>query len=233
MDSLQQQDVIKVMVIGDSISQGREGDWTWRYRIWEWFREQDLPVSFVGPYTGTVPVDEPEPPRPPPLDSEPPRPPPPFRADGGYAVGVAPEFMANSSHFAASGQQANQAKHLIAEQVAAYEPDFCFVQLGFNDLGWFVSGPSDTLASVKYLVDQARSVKPDLKFAVANVPHRTDLRGREDLPLNTDIYNAMLARWIPGWSSPESPVALVRFCENYSCEFYVPPPFPWREADSL
>ncbi|KAL2021855.1 hypothetical protein VTK56DRAFT_6450 [Thermocarpiscus australiensis] len=210
------EDVIKVMVVGDSISHGREGDWTWRYRIWEWFGQQGLSVSFVGPYQGTVPPDEPEPPQPPPLASEPARPRP-LRTDGGYAVGVAKVFLANSSHFAASGRQAYQAKWLIAEQVAAHQPDFCFVQLGFNDLGWGVTGPADTIASMKCLIDQARSAKPDLKFAIANVPHRTDIPGREDLPVNTDIYNALLARWIPAWSSPESPIALVRFCENYSC----------------
>ena len=27
-------DTISVMIVGDSISQGRQGDYTWRYRIW-------------------------------------------------------------------------------------------------------------------------------------------------------------------------------------------------------
>lgn len=29
---------IKVLVCGDSITQGAEGQFTWRYRLWEWFR---------------------------------------------------------------------------------------------------------------------------------------------------------------------------------------------------
>ncbi|KAL2257719.1 hypothetical protein VTK26DRAFT_9261 [Humicola hyalothermophila] len=211
-----QQNVIKVMIVGDSISHGREGDWTWRYRIWEWFQAQCIAVSFVGPYYGTVTANDPEPPRRPPLASER-RPPPAFRSGGGYAAGVAPEFLANSDHhFAAWGRQVNQAKWLVAEQVAAHQPDICLVQLGFNDLGWRVTGPKDTLASMRTLIDQARSAKPDIKLAIANVPQRSDLPGREDLPLNTDIYNALLARWIPCWSSPESPIALVRLAENYS-----------------
>ncbi|KAG8164447.1 hypothetical protein KVR01_006365 [Diaporthe batatas] len=28
---------VRILVCGDSISQGREGDFTWRYRLWEWF----------------------------------------------------------------------------------------------------------------------------------------------------------------------------------------------------
>jgi lysophospholipase L1-like esterase len=212
------QNAIKVMVVGDSISHGREGDWTWRYRIWEWFDQQRIPVRFVGPYARTSPPEKPHPPHPPRLIDEPPEPPPPFRTDGGYAKGVSPRFLANSDHFAAGGRQARQAKDLIAEQIAAYQPDFCLVELGFNDLGWRVSGPIETLASMKHLIDQARSAKPDLKFAIANVPYRTDMPGREDLPANTKIYNDMLARSIPSWSTPKSPIALVRFCEHYSCK---------------
>lgn len=210
--------VIKVMIVGDSISHGREGDWTWRYRIWQWFQHQQVAVRFVGPYKGTVPPDEPHPPRPPRLVDDPPDPPPSFRTDGGYAAGVDRDFLANSDHFAASGQQAYHAKDLVAEQVAAYQPDLCLVELGFNDLGWRRCGPIETLACMKHLIQHARSAKPDLKFAIANVPHRTDLPGREDLPVDTNVYNGMLARSIPDWSSPISPIALVRFCENYSCK---------------
>jgi hypothetical protein len=46
---------ISMMVVGDSISQGGEGDWTWRYRLWEWFKFQDVVVDFVGPFLGTRP----------------------------------------------------------------------------------------------------------------------------------------------------------------------------------
>lgn len=212
------QSAIKVLVVGDSISHGREGDWTWRYRIWEWFKEQEVAVCFVGPYKGTVPPDEPHPPSPPPLPEDPATPPPALRTDGGYAAGVDQEFLANSDHFAASGEQAHNAKELIADQIAAYRPDFVFVQLGFNDLGWRRCGPGDTLASIKHLIDRARAAKPNLKFAIANVPQRTHLPGREDLPVDTEIYNHLLSLSIPRWSSSESPVALVRFCENYSCK---------------
>jgi hypothetical protein len=38
---------ISVMIVGDSITQGLEGDWTWRYRLWEWFKDQDVKVRRV------------------------------------------------------------------------------------------------------------------------------------------------------------------------------------------
>ncbi|GAA2655463.1 hypothetical protein Adu01nite_91390 [Paractinoplanes durhamensis] len=92
------------------------------------------------------------------------------------------------------------------------------VGLGFNDMGWFVSGPDGTLASMKTLVDEARAANPAVKFALANVPQRTFIGGRDDLPVNTDAYNGMLARAIPTWSTARSPVALVDWRGNYSCE---------------
>src|ERR1051325_8984064 len=99
MPQQQRQQAIKVMVVGDSISHGRQGDRTWRYRLWEWFRQQNVSIQFVGPFKGTVPPEEPEGPQPPPFQDEPPPPPKPLRTDGGYALGAHQDFLDNSDHF--------------------------------------------------------------------------------------------------------------------------------------
>ena len=230
---------MKIMIVGDSISHGHEGDWTWRYRIWQWFRRECVPAAFVGPYWGTVPPEKPPegPPRlrPPPLEHGPgitkeleesqPETETAVVAvvEGGYARGVSPDFLLSDqsgcNHFSVWGRQARQAKELVAEQVAKYQPDMLLIELGFNDIAWWVGGPVETLANVKELIDEARAaVRGNVKFAVANVPNRTSIPGREDLVMNTKIYNIMLETAIPSWSTPESPVALVRFCEEYSCK---------------
>lgn len=51
----------KLMIVGDSISQGMEGDWTWRYRLWEWLDSQHQDFEFVGPWTGTRQPPDPAP----------------------------------------------------------------------------------------------------------------------------------------------------------------------------
>jgi hypothetical protein len=33
---------------------GQQGDYTWRYRIWQFFQDNGIDVQMVGPYTGTV-----------------------------------------------------------------------------------------------------------------------------------------------------------------------------------
>lgn len=47
---------ISMMIVGDSLTQGSEGDWTWRYRLWEWLKSQEVLVDFVGPFLGTRPT---------------------------------------------------------------------------------------------------------------------------------------------------------------------------------
>ncbi|MFL4909038.1 phosphatidylinositol-specific phospholipase C domain-containing protein [Streptomyces sp. MMS24-I2-30] len=205
---------LKVMVVGDSMTQGHEGDYTWRYRLWQWFREQHLAVDFVGPYDGTMTPDAPAAPTPARLQGEPEPAPAPPRTSGGYAKDAA-DF--DSDHFAVWGRQAAQDMSLIRAQVEKYRPDLLLVGLGFNDMGWFVSDAPGTLASMKSLVDEARAAKPDLKFALANVPQRTKIGGRDDLIANTDTYNGLLAKAVPEWDTATSPVRLVDWHGAYDC----------------
>jgi hypothetical protein len=203
------------MIAGDSISQGLEGDWTWRYRLWQWFQAQNIDVDFVGPFSGTKPPAAPAPPSVPPLQGSP-TPPPPLRPTGRYAVGVDPAF--NGASFAMWGRQVAQDAPVIEDQVAMYHPDMLLVELGFNDLGWFVTDPAGTLANMATLVNHARAANPNLKFAIANVPQRTLLgSANPDLPAKTDTYDQILATAIPTWSTSNSPVALVNFRDSYSC----------------
>ncbi|MFG2949838.1 fibronectin type III domain-containing protein [Streptomyces adustus] len=207
---------LRVMVVGDSMTEGMEGDWTWRYRLWQWFQDQHVNVDFVGPHKGTKQPDAGGPPAPPPLQGEiqnPSATPPPV--SGAYARGVPPNF--DGDHFAVWGRQAAQDKSLIGPMVAQYQPDLILFGIGFNDMGWFVSDAHGTLDSMKTLVDQARAAKPDVKMAVANVPQRLFINGRQDLVDKTNQYNALLKDAIPTWSTSASPVKLVDWAGSYSC----------------
>ncbi|KAI5367396.1 Putative fibronectin type III, lipase, GDSL, active, immunoglobulin-like, SGNH hydrolase superfamily [Septoria linicola] len=35
----------KILILGDSITHGGEGDYTWRYRLWQWFKQESLLAS--------------------------------------------------------------------------------------------------------------------------------------------------------------------------------------------
>ncbi|KAH9843460.1 factor for adipocyte differentiation [Teratosphaeria destructans] len=204
---------MKIMIVGDSMSQGGQGDWTWRYRIWKWFRSQHVPVDFVGPYSATRSVSAASPPKPPPLyghepaDEE--------LLDGTYAAGVSPDF--DHDHFARWGQPATRAKHQIGNFVKVHEPELLLVMLGFNDLGWNYSDVGGTLSSIKQLVDEARAARPDIKIALANIPQRKLTPERQDMPNKTAEYNALLANAVPEWSTAHSPIFKVPLQETYPC----------------
>lgn len=183
----------RIMVVGDSISHGFEGDFTWRYRLKKHLANSGTGVDFVGPHTGTNALRR--------VASDGPP-----RFDGRYRKG---NTFLDSQHLAQWGWQVNQAKEVIADNVARHAPDVLLVELGFNDLTWGVSGPDGTLASMRTFVENARSANPDVSILIGNVPQRTPLPGRPDIPVTIREYNAKLAAAVPQWSTAASPVAMV------------------------
>lgn len=205
----------RIMIVGDSMTQGAEGDFTWRYRLFEWLREQEYNCTFTGPYKGTQEPEESHPPRPPPLSNHQ-DPDVPVRSHGGYAKSVSQDF--DSHHFAVWGRQCAVAKDQIEATVRHHSPDLLLVMLGFNDIGWFVSDAKGTLKSMKQFVANARSANPRLQLVLANIPQRTKMDGREDLPKSTDEYNDLLDRVVPQWSQHDSPVYIADVCKEYTAE---------------
>ncbi|QKX59188.1 uncharacterized protein TRUGW13939_06320 [Talaromyces rugulosus] len=213
---LLRRDRIKMMIVGDSISQGMEGDWTWRYRLWEWLKSQNEDFEFVGPWIGTrQSPDETKPPSPPEIFGEPVPEEAPL-VSGGYADGVDSAF--ETKHFALWGRQAAEAKTEIKKMVEEYEPTYLLVLLGFNDLGWFVSGPEGTLASIKSIVDESRAANPNINIILGDVVQRSAIDFRADLPVITDQYNALLRAAVPKWNTAVSPVAMAFVRDTYGCE---------------
>lgn len=190
----------RIMVVGDSISQGHEGDYTWRYRLKQHLNAKNVSTNFVGPYVGTQRLSVTTPPT--------------AFTDGKY--GPTGTLSFDSGHFAKWGWQAAQARYAIQSAVAADTPDYLLVELGFNDLGWSVSDPDGTLASITELVANARAAKPDIRILIANVVHRSPLVGVGWLDGAITSYNNKLAAAIPGMRTAKSPVHLVDLSADYN-----------------
>lgn len=86
-NSKRQGGALRVLVVGDSMTHGSEGDYTWRFRMHEWFASQGIAYQFVGPYAGTIKPPEPAPPEKPLLYNAVATNPPP-NVGGGYAAGA-------------------------------------------------------------------------------------------------------------------------------------------------
>jgi hypothetical protein len=193
------------MVVGDSISQGLEGDYTWRYRLAQHLAGSGRPVDFVGPYTGTTRV-------PATLPAGFPNTPTPPVFNGAYR-----DYMTfDSNHFAQWGRQAHQAMGDIRAQVAAYQPDYVLVELGFNDLGWGVSNPDGLIADMRTLIGEARAGRSGVQVLVANVVHREPLAQLPQLDAVINEYNGKLGPALAALSTAGQPVALVDISSGYA-----------------
>jgi hypothetical protein len=205
----------RILIVGDSITNGILGDYTWRYRLW-----QDLSgtnAQFVGHRTGTENIyDDP-------VDvasvngqhgpadnyANP--------TDGYYNSSVEPLFLRGGDHHDALwGWTYFYAKEYVAQDVSAYHPGYLLIELGFDDLAWRGSKPSTMLADAKILVGSVRAVDPAIRILIANVVTRTPLPNLPHLNANIEEYNAGLAAAVPGWSTARSPVKLVNVSSIYN-----------------
>ena len=207
--------VPKILIVGDSISNGVLGDYTWRYRLWQNLIASKAQVKFVGHRTGTENIyDDPADlasvsGQPLPADdyADP--------TDGYYNSRVNAGFTGSGArrHDALWGWSYQQAKSHIARDVSAYQPAYLLIELGVNDLAY--NSPAGTLADAKTLIRNARAVDPKVRILVANVVHRTPVCGFSYLNPAISTYNKDLAAAVPHWSTSKSPARLVNISGGY------------------
>ena len=130
---------LRVMLAGDSITQGFDGDFTWRYRIFQEFQRQAVPVDFVGPRRA------------------------PYGAHGIYlATGW------DSDHNALGGSVLWGRVGSIGADVASYRPDVLVAVYGTNDLVDGGTA-AQLVANWRTYVASARAARPDVKIVLGEV----------------------------------------------------------------
>lgn len=247
---------VRILVCGDSISQGREGDFTWRYRLWEWFhnnsKTQSTTTTPTAPGRPTQPSNSPSSSSSSSSDSDNKNTHPtiqyvgPFNGTlpaevdainvdptnpqtwGTYHPSVSPLFSpgGGSSHFAVYGRPAWQDIEPLHAQVSTHQPDILVLHLGFNDIGWWGHNATDLILSVQRLVFNARLARPDIKVLIADVSHRVAVSGREDIEAITNEYNDLLDAGAAEWWTAGSPVEVVKVSKVYDCTLPSSSPFP-------
>lgn len=139
---------VSLMLVGDSITHGSTGDWTWRYRLWKHLHANDVQVNFVGPKKSLDHISS--------------------GIDGDEdMVYHDPEF--NRHHAAQWGQPYIVARTTIQEYVAAYRPDFVLVLLGINDLVWYDVKPDEFEANFRAFIANARAAHHAVRLIVGTI----------------------------------------------------------------
>jgi lysophospholipase L1-like esterase len=163
-------DATRILVVGDSITQGSSGDYTWRYRLWKHLQADAANVDFVGERTWLY-------------DN--------IANVQGSTAYAAPNF--DQAHHAKWGQQLQLEKDEIAPAVAASSPDVMLLLMGINDLTWGVESPETAFVNMQTLLRNAKARAPGLRVVVGHVLTRWDLLGQvEQNVTDTAALNALI-----------------------------------------
>jgi lysophospholipase L1-like esterase len=130
---------LRIMLAGDSITQGFDGDFTWRYRLDQEFGRQQVPVDFVGPRHYT------------------------YGGSDAYLV-----TGWDSDHDATGGTTLNAQLGHITADMSAYRPDVVVALYGTNDLHNGAT-PDELMSRWRAYVAEVRVVRPDVTLVLGEV----------------------------------------------------------------
>ncbi|MFD0269817.1 GDSL-type esterase/lipase family protein [Streptomyces sp. NPDC127106] len=179
---------MRFMFVGDSMTIGRAGDYTWRYRMW-----QHLNATLGGPYRIVGPRCEL-------YDTHADAPTSHAYADPGF-----PERARR--HLAGWGEGWQHMAPVIGPAVAAGRADVLLVSLGLIDLG-FYTGAEETAANMRRFVAAARAARPGIRMVL--LPVIPNSRAEEDELFAAEVtrFNELLAKAVADLSTDASPVLL-------------------------
>ncbi|TWG99397.1 lysophospholipase L1-like esterase [Nocardioides sp. J9] len=161
---------LRVMVVGDSISQGFGGDATWRYWFWREASRQGRAIDLVGPRRG-------------------------FRV--GYGTRYeSPGLRFDADHAAWGGSTVNFHLGVIDGLMDDYSPDVVVVQLGVNDALRGVSGRT-IAGEVQALVRKILSASFRTRVVLAEVPLHPTRADTAEAAADANGWLVALYRWNP------------------------------------
>lgn len=183
----------RVLIVGDSVTQGWRGDHTWRYFAWKQLEAADASVDFVGSATGPY-------------------------GDGNwnYTDGDAyadPDF--DQQHAAVGGGVLQYEGHRlqawpVAQEIEVHAPDVVVSMWGINDLG----DPDQSIDAIMGYyagwIARARAVKPSIDFVVAELPQTWLYDGK------VVAFNAALRSLAEGLATPASKIRVARMSAPYT-----------------
>ena len=177
----------RIMIVGDSITEGSSGDYTWQYRLYKHLLADDVRARMVGPYHWLYNNVT--------------------RAEGDQSY-ADPRFEhANDARW---GMTLFAEKDAIGAKVTAYRPDYLLVLLGLDDLFWYGTSQPRMAANLASFIAAARSARPDIRIVLGLIP--PDIHQQTDPAFAASIasYNHRISSTASQLSTAASPIAVAR-----------------------
>jgi hypothetical protein len=146
---------VRILLVGDSMTQESSGDWTWRYRLWQHLNKHGVSVDFVGPRNDLWEYVE---------------------AHDGSQAYVDPAFDRDHAAYwglplATMGAEPPVGiGATIGELVDEYHPDVVVEMLGVNDLAFGGKTPAQLVGMLDDFVHQARAADPTIDVLLGQIP---------------------------------------------------------------
>ena len=137
-------DPVRILLVGDSVTQGSSGDWTWRYRLWKHFKAAGVAVDFVGPRDDLY-----------------------DNVSGTHGSQAYVDSDFDRDHAARWGMTVDIPDVPIATLVEEYRPDVVVEMLGVNDLIFGGHTPETVANRIRTFVDEARAADPGVRMVLA------------------------------------------------------------------
>ncbi|MGG2465790.1 GDSL-type esterase/lipase family protein [Streptomyces sp. RGM 3693] len=186
------------MCVGDSMTIGSSGDFTWRYRMW-----QHLNATYAGPYRIVGPRRTLHDPATGAADSP------------AYADPAFPEKA--QCHLAGWGEGWLHMAPLIEDAVREHRADTLLVSLGLIDLG-FYTDPEQTAQNVRRFVDRARAARPHIRAVLMPVIPNVRTLMDPDFGDQCTRFNELLAKAVADLDTPGSPLLLASEPEGWEID---------------
>jgi lysophospholipase L1-like esterase len=174
-------DPLRVLLTGDSITQGFNGDYTWRYRLYKEFQRQGVPVNFVG--SKRSPVVKP-----------------------GYSSSQYADPRFDTDHFAKGGSTLLEHVGWITQELRDQNPDVVVLEAGINDLR---NGrmPAEVNNRLNDWITNVRAVQPTVPIVITPVLGAIDY-DRPWLADRIKMYNDLQRATIQARNASEPTITL-------------------------
>jgi hypothetical protein len=185
---------MRYLFVGDSMTIGSAGDYTWRYRMWQHLKGLGEPFGVVGP---RVLLHDKAP-------------------DSAVSVEYGdPAFPPHARrHLAGWGEGWLHMAPVIGDVVREHRPDVLLVSLGLIDLGFYTNA-EQTAGNVGRFIAEARSAGPRLRMVLLPVIPNTRAELDPDFAGQCAELNERMAKAVADHDSPASPLLMASRPQGY------------------
>ena len=177
----------RIMIVGDSITEGSAGDYTWQYWLYQHLRSDGLSPQMVGPnhwlYNNVARTE----------------------GDRSYAN---PRF--EHANDASWGMTLFGEKTAIGATVATYRPDYLLVLLGLDDLFWYGISQPDMAANLAGFIAAARAARPHIRIVLGLIPPNIHTQTNPAFAARVASFNRTISATALQLSTAGAPVAVAQ-----------------------